>query len=125
MISTATYTAILSSISQVKPDELLEMLRVLYHSALQERIDAYREIGQSPGTVVQAKSLTEICNNGLCFEADRDVNSALNILHRGLGMSLKPGGNFPARKENENDGVALEAPTAQNSVLWTVKYVNP
>lgn len=112
MIRTATYTASLSSISQVKPDELLEMLRVLYNCTLQKRIDAYRKTGQSPGYVVQAKSLTEICNNGLCFEADRDVNSALNILHRELGMSLKPGGIFPGRKENENDGVALATPTA-------------
>ena len=90
------------------------MLRVLYHSALQERIEAYRATGQSPGYVAQAKSLTEIRNNGLGLgiEADRDVNSALNILHRGLGMSLKPGGNFPVRKENENDGVASAAPTA-------------
>ena len=112
MIRTATYTPNLSSISHVKPDELLEMLRILYHSALQERIVAYRETGQSPGSVAQAKSLTEIGNNGLGFEADRDVNSALNILHRGLGMSLKPGGNFPVRKENENDGVASAAPTA-------------
>ena len=112
MIRTATYTASLSSISQVKPDELLEMLRALYHSALQKRIDAYRKTGQSPGYVVQAKSLTEIRNNGLGFDANRDVNSALNILHRGLGMSLKPGGNYPVRKENENDGVASAAPTA-------------
>ncbi len=70
------------------------------------------ETGQSPGYVAQAKSLTEIRNSGLGFEADRDVNSALNILHRGLGKSLKPGGNFPVRKENENDGVASAAPTA-------------
>ena len=88
------------------------MLRVLNHSALQERIEAYRATGQSPGYVAQAKSLTEIRNNGLGIEADRDVNSALNILHRGLGMSLKLGENFPVRKENENDGVASAAPTA-------------
>ena len=88
------------------------MLRVLHHCALQERIEADRATGQSPGYVAQAKLLTEIRNNGLGFEADRDVNSALNILHRGLGMSLKPGGNFPVRKENENDGVASAAPTA-------------
>ena len=43
------------------------------------------------------------------FDADRDFSAALNILHRGLGMSLKPGGNAPARRENENDGVALTA----------------
>ena len=46
------------------------------------------------------------------FDADRDFSAALNILHRGLGMSLKPGGNAPARRENENDGVALTLPTA-------------
>ena len=101
----------------MKLDELLQMLRVLYNCALQARIDAYRETGRSPGYVAQAKSLTEIRNNGLGFEANRDVNAALNILHRGLGMSLKPAGNFPVRKENENDRVASAAPTASNSAL--------
>ena len=47
------------------------------------------------------------------FDADRDFSAALNILHRGLGMSLKPGGNAPARRENENDGVALTVPTVE------------
>ena len=112
MIRTATYTENLSSISHVKPDELLEMLRVLYHYTLQERIDAYRKIGQSPGYAAQAKSLTEIGNSGLGLEADRDVNSVLNILHRGPGKSLKPDENTPARRKNENDGVALAAATA-------------
>ena len=46
------------------------------------------------------------------FDADRDFSAALNILHRGLGMSLKPGGNAPARRENENDRVVLTLPTA-------------
>ena len=45
------------------------------------------------------------------FETDRDVNAELSILQRGLGMFLKPGGNTPVRRENENDGVALAAPT--------------
>ena len=68
MIRTATYTAKLSSASHVKLDELLEMLRVLYNAALQERIDAYKKTGESPGYVAQAKSLTEIRNSGLGFE---------------------------------------------------------
>ena len=68
MIRTATYTAKLSSASHVNLDELLEMLRVLYNAALQERIDAYKKTGESPGYVAQAKSLTEIRNSGLDFE---------------------------------------------------------
>ena len=40
-------------------------------------------------------------------------------------MSLKPGGNAPARRENENDGVALTVRTAQNSERWIVKYIIP
>ena len=40
-------------------------------------------------------------------------------------MSLKPGGNAPARRENENDGVASTVPTAQNSERWIVKYIIP
>ena len=46
------------------------------------------------------------------FDADRDVSAALNIFHRGLGMSLKPGGHAPARRENENEEVALTVPIA-------------
>ena len=46
------------------------------------------------------------------YEADRDINAARNILQRGLEKSLKPGGNFPARGENESDGVALAISTA-------------
>ena len=46
------------------------------------------------------------------FEADRDLNVALNILQRGLGLSSKSGGNSPARRENENEGSALAGSTA-------------
>ena len=48
----------------------------------------------------------EICG----LEVDQDVNTALNILHRGFGKSLKPGGHIPVRRE-KNDGFALAAPT--------------
>ena len=40
-------------------------------------------------------------------------------------MSLKPGGNAPARRENENDGVVSTVPSAQNSERWIVKYIIP
>ena len=46
------------------------------------------------------------------FEADRDMNAAMNILQRGLGLSSKSGGNSPARRENENEGPALAGSTA-------------
>ena len=46
------------------------------------------------------------------YESDRDMNAALNILQRGLGLSSKPGGNFPARRENETEGSALAGSTA-------------
>lgn len=46
------------------------------------------------------------------FEADRDMNAATNILHRGLGRSSKSGGNSPARRENETEGLALAGSTA-------------
>lgn len=52
-------------------------------------------------------------------------NTELKILYRGLGKSLKQGGNVPARGENENDGVVLAGPTAQNCVLWVVNYIKP
>ncbi len=65
MIRTATYTAKLSRPSHTKLDEFLDMLRVLYNAALEERIDAYRKSGKSIGYVAQAKSLTEIRNSDL------------------------------------------------------------
>ena len=40
-------------------------------------------------------------------------------------MSLKPGGNAPARRENEYDGIALTVHTAQNSERWIAKYIIP
>ena len=46
------------------------------------------------------------------YEADRDMNAAMNILQRGLGLSSKPGGNSPARRENEAKGSALAGSTA-------------
>ena len=46
------------------------------------------------------------------FEADRDLNAAMNILKKGLGKFLKSGGNTPTCRENENDGTALVVPTA-------------
>ncbi len=46
------------------------------------------------------------------FEADRDINAAMNILQRGLGLSSKSGGNSPARRENETEGSALAGSTA-------------
>jgi len=46
------------------------------------------------------------------FEADRDMNAALNILQRGLGLSSKSGGNSPARRENETEGPVLAGSTA-------------
>ena len=46
------------------------------------------------------------------YEADRDLNAALNILQRGLGLSSKSGGNSPARRENETEGPALAGSTA-------------
>ena len=46
------------------------------------------------------------------YEADRDMNAAMNILQRGLGLSSKPGGNSPARRENETEGPALAGSTA-------------
>ena len=46
------------------------------------------------------------------YEADRDMNAAMNILQRGLGLSSKPGGNSPARRENETEGSALAGSTA-------------
>ena len=46
------------------------------------------------------------------YEADRDMNAALNILQRGLGLSSKSGGNSPARRENETGGSALAGSTA-------------
>ena len=46
------------------------------------------------------------------FEADRDMNAAMNILQRGLGLSSKSGGNSPARRENETEGPALAGSTA-------------
>ena len=50
---------------------------------------------------------------GYCgYEADRDMNAAMNILHRGLGVSLKSGGNLPARRENETEESALAGSTA-------------
>ena len=39
-------------------------------------------------------------------------NTELKNLYRGLGKSLKQGGNVPARGENENDEVVLAVPTA-------------
>ena len=46
------------------------------------------------------------------FEADRDMNAAMNILQRGLGLSSKSGGNSPARRENATEGSALAGSTA-------------
>ncbi len=68
---TATYTAKLSRPSHTKLDEFLDMLRVLYNAALEERIDAYRKSGKSIGYVAQAKSLTEIRSSDLGYENHR------------------------------------------------------
>ena len=46
------------------------------------------------------------------YEADRDMNAAMNILQRGLGLPSKSGGNSPARRENEIEGSALAGSTA-------------
>lgn len=99
MIRTATYTAKLSSSSHAKLDELLEMLRVLYNGALQERIDAYRKTGKSPGYVAQAKSLTEIRNSGLDLEHYRCAveQNILKRLDKAYQRFFKQGG-FPRFK---------------------------
>ena len=46
------------------------------------------------------------------YEADRDINAAMNILQSGLGLSSKSGGYSPARRENETEGLALAGFTA-------------
>ena len=78
-----------------KLDELLEMLRVLYNAALQERIDAYKITGQSPGYTAQAKTLTEIRNSGLGFENYRCAvqQKFLKQLDEAYQIFFKHGGN--------------------------------
>ena len=99
MIRTATYTARLSGSSHARLDELLEMLRVLYNAALQERIDAYRKTGQSPGYLAQARSLTEIRSSGLGYEHYRCAvqQNLLKRLDRAYQRFFSQGG-FPRFK---------------------------
>ena len=99
MIRTATYTAKLSRPSHTKLDEFLDMLRVLYNAALEERIDAYRKSGKSIGYVAQAKSLTEIRNSDLGYENHRCAiqQNLLKRLDKAYQKFFKHGG-FPRFK---------------------------
>ena len=99
MIRTSTYTARLSRPSHTKLDEFLDMLRVLYNAALEERIDAYRKAGKSIGYVAQAKSLTEIRNSNLGYENHRCAiqQNTLKRLDKAHQRFFKYGG-FPRFK---------------------------
>ena len=96
---TATYTAKLSRPSHTKLDEFLDMLRVLYNAALEERIDAYRKSGKSIGYVAQAKSLTEIRSSDLGYENHRCAiqQNLLKRLDKAYQGFFKHGG-FPRFK---------------------------
>ncbi len=99
MIRTFTYAAKLSKSSHIKLDEFLDMLRVLYNAALEERIDAYRKSGKSIGYVAQAKSLTEIRSSDPGYENHRCAiqQNLLKRLDKAYQRFFKHGG-FPRFK---------------------------
>ena len=97
MIEVATYTAELSKSSHTKLDKLLDMLRVLYNAALEERIGAYKKMGESIGYFAQAKSLTEIRHSDLGYEKYMCSiqQNILKQLDKAYQRFFKNGGGFP------------------------------
>ena len=100
MIEVATYTAELSKSSHTKLDKFLDMLRVLYNAALEERIGAYKKVGKSIGCFAQMRSLTEIRQSDLGYEKYMCSiqQNILKQLDKSYQRFFKNGGGFPRFK---------------------------
>jgi len=62
-VITYTYKAKLNAHTHRNLAEFLELQRLLYNGALQERIDCYQKTGGSIGLYDQSGALTKICQS--------------------------------------------------------------